>query len=141
MLIDKNSIIQWVAAEREKELENMRLNKCMWHQTLDQQRKKQLNENKKNRLYNFGKNVSHNLDYYIMSFKKKIREGPFYICIVCHRLLFRKTIRIFDETEHKTNNSIFACKKSYDGQQYIRKTCHTKLLRQQVPCQAVYASR
>ena len=30
------------------------------------------------------------LDYYIQQFNRGIREGPYYICIVCNRLLYRK---------------------------------------------------
>ena len=33
-------------------------------------------------------NQTHSLDHYITIFKQKIREGPYYICSVCNRILF-----------------------------------------------------
>lgn len=123
--------------EKEKELENMRIRKRIWYKNLDERQKKELNEKKK-KLYNLRKATCHDLDHYILSFRKKICEGPFFICIVCHRLLYKKTVRIFDETKYiVSDKGIFAYKKSFDGKQYICITCHTKLLKQQVPCQAV----
>jgi hypothetical protein len=36
--------------------------------------------------------MKHNLDTCISTFKNKIREGPYYICSICNRLLYRKTV-------------------------------------------------
>ena len=33
---------------------------------------------------------THSLDFYIQQFNRAIREGPYYICVVCNRLLYRK---------------------------------------------------
>ena len=32
------------------------------------------------------------LDYCIKQFNITIRDGPYYICVVCNRLLYRKTV-------------------------------------------------
>lgn len=37
--------------------------------------------------------TSHNLDSFITTFHKKVREGPYYICSVCNRILYRKTVQ------------------------------------------------
>ena len=39
--------------------------------------------------------------------------------------------------KYSTQHKLFTGEKSYDGKQYICKTCSSKLLKQQVPCQAV----
>ena len=36
--------------------------------------------------------VQHDLDHMITAFQSKKREGPYYICSVCNRILYRKTI-------------------------------------------------
>ena len=38
---------------------------------------------------------THSLDYYIEQFNRDIREGPYYVCVVCNRLLYRKTVLEF----------------------------------------------
>ena len=39
------------------------------------------------------KDISDNdLDFCIASFQKAVREGPYYICSVCNRTLYRKTV-------------------------------------------------
>ena len=37
--------------------------------------------------------TSHNLDSCITTLHKKVREGPYYICSVCNRILYRKTVQ------------------------------------------------
>ena len=40
------------------------------------------------------RNKSKNVDSCIETFKKKIKEGPCYICCVCNRMLYKKSIEI-----------------------------------------------
>ncbi len=38
------------------------------------------------------KRPKYDLDYFISVFRNKIKEGPCYICCVCNRLLYRKSV-------------------------------------------------
>jgi hypothetical protein len=35
---------------------------------------------------------THDIDMYIEKFKKQIKSGPFYICCVCNRMLYKKSV-------------------------------------------------
>ena len=77
------------------------------------------------------------LDSCIRSFEKKVREGPYYICSVCNRILYRKTVTELKKDKYSIQH-LFTAKKSFDNKEYICKTCNSKLLKGQVPCQAVH---
>ena len=77
------------------------------------------------------------LDFCIASFQKAVREGPYYICSVCNRTLYRKTVIELKKIKY-VKQHLFTGKMSFDKKEYICKTCHSKLLKEQVPCQAVY---
>lgn len=76
------------------------------------------------------------LNYCITSFQNKIREGTYYICSVCNRILYRKTVTELKKDKYSIEH-LFTEKKSFDNQQYICKTCNSKMSKGQVPCQAV----
>ena len=80
--------------------------------------------------------VQHKLDHYISVFQNKIREGPYYICSVCHRILYRKTVMLLKENKYSVHR-LFTEIKSFDDKQYICRTCHAKVSKGQVSCQAV----
>ena len=80
--------------------------------------------------------TSHNLDSFITTFHKKVREGPYYICSVCNRILYRKTVHEVKKNMYGFQH-LFTGKKSFDDKEYMCKTCKSKLLKEQVPCQAV----
>ena len=80
--------------------------------------------------------VQHKLDHFISVFQNKIREGPYYICSVCHRILYRKTVMLLKENKYSVHR-LFTEIKSFDDKQYICRTCHAKVSKGQVPCQAV----
>ena len=72
-------------------------------------------------------------------FKDSIRQGPYYICVVCNRSLYKRSVRLFDENKYEVRNELFLSRvSSYDGKEYICLTCHFKLLKKNMPCQAVY---
>ena len=73
----------------------------------------------------------------INSFQNKIREGPYYICSVCIRILHRKTMIQWKKNKYSIQH-LFTEKRSFDNIEYICKTCNSKLSKGQVPCQAVY---
>lgn len=72
----------------------------------------------------------------IDSFNKKIREGPYFICTVCSRCLYRRTVVECKKQKYSTSN-VFTNKKSFNNKEYICKTCNSKVSKGQVPCQAV----
>ena len=79
----------------------------------------------------------HCLDHYISKFHSKISDGPYYICSVCNRLLYRKSVILLNKKKYiNTDNTVFTDVKSFDKKQYICKTCQSKLLKNIIPCQA-----
>ena len=71
-------------------------------------------------------------------FKKIIQSGPSFICIVCNRCLYRRSVTLFSENklqELESNMFNFIC--SHDNNFYICKTCAQNLNKNQIPCQAV----
>ena len=76
------------------------------------------------------------IDFCIEQFRNKIREGPCYICCVCNRLLYRRSVIIFCKSKYLCIN-FFSVQSSFDGKEYICKTCHLKVKDGKLPCQAV----
>ena len=76
----------------------------------------------------------------IKKFREEITKGPYFTCVVCNRSLYRKSVLTFNETKYDVNVERFCYEKvnSYDGCQYICKTCDTKLKKKKIPCQAVW---
>ena len=70
-------------------------------------------------------------------FNRGIREGPYYICVVCNRLLYRKSVLEFKKETYHLNVCIFTTVKSFNDKLHICNTCHTKIKKNRVPCQAV----
>ena len=82
---------------------------------------------------------THSLHYYIQQFNRAIREGPYYICVVCNRLLYRKTILEFKKDNYNSSSCLFTNVTSFNGNMYICNTCHVTIKKKnKTPCQAVY---
>ena len=79
------------------------------------------------------------LDYCISRFKTKIKDGPFFVCSVCHRLLYKKSVFVLQRDIYDNSGmaNLFTDIKSFDKKQYICKTCHSKVSKGKTPCQAV----
>ena len=75
----------------------------------------------------------------VKPFKDQIKEGPFYICVVCNRSLYRRSVILFKESSYSIDipNFFFEIK-SYDGFCYICLTCSKKIKKGDIPCQAVW---
>ena len=81
----------------------------------------------------------YSLDYYIQQFNRDIREGPYYICVVCNRLLYRKTVLEFKKDKYNSSSCLFTSVTSFNGNMYICNTCHITIRKKnKTPCQAVY---
>ena len=66
------------------------------------------------------------LDDYISRFHNKIKEGPYYACSVCNRLLYRKSVMLLQKNKYtNVNETLFTDIKSFDEKEYIFKTCHS----------------
>ena len=82
---------------------------------------------------------TYSLDYYIQQFNRAIREGPYYICVVCNRLLYRKTVLEFKKDNYNFSSCLFTSVTSFNGNMYICNTCHVSIKKKnKSPCQAVY---
>ena len=64
---------------------------------------------------------SYSLEYYIQQFNRAIREGPYYVCVVCNRLLYRKTVVEFKKDKYKSSSCLFTSVTSFNGNMYICK--------------------
>lgn len=75
----------------------------------------------------------------IEAFKKHIKNGPFYLCVVCNWCLYLTSVLLFREEKYDVIGNIFQSRVlSYNSKEYICKTCHSKLLKKRIPCQAVW---
>ena len=79
----------------------------------------------------------HNLDHYLTLFNEKIREGPYYVCSVCNRILYRKSVVVLVKSKYNIQH-LLTDTNSFDGKEYICRTCHLKVSKGNVPCQAAY---
>eukprot|EP00111_Clytia_hemisphaerica_P014081 TCONS_00041443-protein len=75
----------------------------------------------------------------VKTFKTDIRKGPFFICVICNRLMYRVSVILFNENKyHDVDEDVFSYRVlSFDNKEYICKTCDKKLLKKKVPPQAV----
>ena len=111
--------------------------KMNYRKTMTKEQKQKHRENK--RVKYQAVNVSHiipDIDTYIEEFKKQVKAGPFYICCVCNRTLYKKSVIILQANKYSSKD-YFMIQNSFDGKEYICKTCHAKLLKGQLPAQAV----
>ncbi|CAB4007412.1 ATP-dependent DNA helicase PIF1 [Paramuricea clavata] len=121
---------------KKKELSAMSSSKIMSNRiSLDPKQKNNLlNREKEKRMEK--KYLTHDIDMCIEKFKKQIKSGQFYICCVCNRTLYKKSVVILQKNKYPRQDC-FVLQCSFDGKNYICKTCHAKLLKGQQPCQAV----
>jgi hypothetical protein len=136
-ILEKRSISynKMSASEKEACLERNRTNMKRKYDTINSPQKE-----KKQEAYQKTKSTEHNLDYFICKFRNKIKEGPYYICSVCNRLLYKKSVRLLDRNSCSSSvpMSVFTNITSFDKKEYICSTCHSKVVKGKIPCQAVY---
>jgi len=75
----------------------------------------------------------------IDEFKKCIKNGPFYICVICNRSLYKRSLKIFCQIDYTgiSEEHFLSKVESFDGKEYIYTTCHSKLKKGKIPPQAV----
>ena len=64
----------------------------------------------------------------------QIRQGPSFICAVCHRCLYNLSVRLFEHEKYILTAEFYSPVKSFDEKIYICNTCHTYLSRNEMPC-------
>ena len=74
----------------------------------------------------------------IKRFRDSIKAGPYFVCVICNRMLYRVSVTKCRTEKYPTViQHIFTDVKSYDNTKYICHTCHVKAMKRKVPCQAV----
>ena len=74
-----------------------------------------------------------------MYFLQELKQGPYYICAVCHQSLYLRSFRLFkQEKYHILSEELYNPVKLFDTKLYICETCHKCLIKNEIPCQAVY---
>ena len=74
----------------------------------------------------------------IRKFRDRIQEGPYVICLICNRMLYKISVKIYRPEKYPcVIQNIVTGVTSYDNKRYICHTCHNKAIKGNVPCQAV----
>ena len=97
-----------------------------------EKRPKQISEYRKNQ-----RNSSRiSTDQKLIIFKKLINKGPFYICVVFQRCLYKTSVFCYDENKFKSQISNSNLVRLFNGNLYICRTYCIKCRKGKVPCQA-----
>ena len=64
-----------------------------------------------------------------------MKEGRYYICSVCNRLMYRKSVKLLEKKKYSlVPKTLFTNIASFDNKQYICMTCHSKVVKGKIPC-------
>ena len=88
----KQKRAEWYKSLNPEEKEKLLSGKVEWYKTLDPADKDKIISQVQANKEAHRNSVQHDLDHKITAFQSKIREGPYYICSVCNRTLYRKTV-------------------------------------------------
>ena len=72
----------------------------------------------------------------VKHFKKQISEGPYFICTICHRCFYSRSVRLLSMVNYKEFKIDYVAKATYDGKVYVCMTCHKSIMKKRTPCQA-----
>ena len=81
--------------------------------------------------------MNHLLIRKVSNFKQLKKNGPFFICVIFNRCLYRTSVICFNIEKYSFDENIIFMVKSYDDKYYICTTCDKALQKNSVPCQAV----
>ena len=82
--------------------------------------------------------LNSNSEERIFKFTKQIQEGPYYVCAVCNRCHYFRSVLLFKPEKYDIDIDQFYYEvSSVDGLLYICGTCHKKLLKSEIPAQSV----
>ena len=64
----------------------------------------------------------------VSKFKSLIKKGPYFICVICYRGLYKRSASKFSRNSCSSlTKQLLGLERSYDGCAYICKTCHSKV--------------
>ena len=86
----KQKRAEWYKSLNPEEKEKLLSGKVEWYKTLDPADKDKILSKVQFNKEAYRNSVQHDLDHKITAFQSKIREGSYYICSVCNRILYRK---------------------------------------------------
>ena len=92
ILQKKQERAEWYKSWNPEEKEKLLSGRAEWYITLDSADKDKVISQVQAKKEAHRNSVQHDLDHKITAFQSKKREGPYYICSVCNRILYRKTI-------------------------------------------------
>ena len=73
----------------------------------------------------------------VQKFLNEIKCGPYFICVICHRCLYKRTVKVFNF--EKYDNALLPPSyiKSHNNKKYICITCDKHLKKGSLPCQSI----
>ena len=75
----------------------------------------------------------------ILKFTKQIQEGPYYICVVCNRCHYFRSVILFKQEMYDIDiDQLYYEVSRVNGLLYICGTCHKKLQKSEIPAQYVW---
>ena len=127
---------QQKADRRNKDKQHAIANKLKESSAIKEQRRIQNQQSMANK-----RSLSVSVENAIASFQSKIQCGPEYVCMSCHRMMYRQSVVECDKDKYtKTSNDILEKvfslehkRVSPNGKMYVCKTCHSALSRGNMP--------
>ena len=74
----------------------------------------------------------------IKTFCQQIRQDHYFICAVCHRCLYKSSVRLFEHEKYILTVEFYSPVRSFDEKFNTCNTCHKHLSRKKMPCKAVF---
>ena len=72
------------------------------------------------------------------SFLQQIKQDPHYICTICCRSLYQRSVRLCTHEKYNIiTPELYHPVKPFDEKLYICETCHKHLNKSEIPCQEV----
>ena len=62
-------------------------------------------------------------------FKKEKGKGPYFICRICHRCFYSRSVRLLSKANYKDFKIDFVTKATYHGKVYVSMTCHKSIMK------------
>ena len=103
----KQKRAEWYKSLNPEEKEKLLSGRAEWYKTLDPADKDKIISQVQANKEAHRNSVQHDLDHKITAFQSKIREGPYYICSVCNRILYRKTVIQLKKQMYNTQQELF----------------------------------
>ena len=76
-------------------------------------------------------------DKSVSKFKTLIKSGPVFVCVVCNRCHYQKSVIFLKMRRYNVDEDSIFMVMSYDGNHYICNMCHKAMRNNRMPCQAV----